>query len=97
MLDIQLLRAIMKGKMKANHISFINQERKDGKNRKFYGYDIFKPNKKECQQANTPYPIYIAVINYFDEPASEIDMSMSENDAPTLDEQKEWCKANRIY
>lgn len=44
----------------------------------FYGYDIFKPNKKECQQANTPYPMYIAVINYFDEPASEIDMSMSE-------------------
>lgn len=41
----------------------------------FYGYDIFKPNKKECQQANTPYPMYIAVINYFDEPASEIDMS----------------------
>lgn len=41
--------------------------------------------------------MYIAVINYFDEPASEIDMSMSENDAPTLDEQKEWCKANRIY
>lgn len=35
MLDIQLLCAIMKGKMKANHISFINQERKDGKNRKF--------------------------------------------------------------
>ena len=27
----------------------------------FYGYDIFKPNKKECQQANTPYPMYIAV------------------------------------
>lgn len=38
----------------------------------FYGYDIFKPNKKECQQANTPYPMYIAVINYFDESASEI-------------------------
>lgn len=63
----------------------------------FYGYDIFKPNKKECQESNTLYPIYIAVINYFDEPASEIDMSMSENDASTLDEQKEWCKANRIY
>lgn len=54
----------------------------------FYGYDIFKPNKKECQESNTLYPMYIAVINYFDEPASEIDMSMSENDASTLDEQK---------
>ena len=27
MLDIQLLRAIMKGKNESNHISFINQER----------------------------------------------------------------------
>ena len=84
--------------MKAITFHFINQEReKMERIANFYGYDIFKPNKKECQQANTPYPTYIAVINYFDEPASEIDMSMSENDAPTLDEQKEWCKANRIY
>nr|DAI26801.1 MAG TPA: hypothetical protein [Caudoviricetes sp.] len=97
MLDIQFSRAIMKVKMKANHISFIAEERKMERIANFYGYDIFKPNKKECQQANTPYPMYIAVINYFDESASEIDMSMSENDAPTLDEQKEWCKANRIY
>ena len=84
--------------MKAITFHFINQEReKMERIANFYGYDIFKPNKKECQQANIPYPMYIAVINYFDEPASEIDMSMSENDAPTLDEQKEWCKANRIY
>ena len=63
----------------------------------FYGYDIFKPNKKECREANTPYPMYIAVDNYFDELASEIKMDMSENDAPTLEEQKAWCKANARY
>ena len=97
MLDIQFSRAIMKGKMKANHIHLSIRRERMERIANFYGYDIFKPNKKECQQANTPYPMYIAVINYFDEPASEIDMSMSENDAPTLDEQKEWCKANRIY
>jgi len=63
----------------------------------FYGYDIFKPNKKECREANTPYPMYIAVDNYFDEPASEIAMDMSEHDTRSLNEQKEWCREHARF
>nr|DAI57286.1 MAG TPA: hypothetical protein [Caudoviricetes sp.] len=62
-----------------------------------FGYEIYKLSKKECNRENLEYPTLIAVINYFDEPAGKITADMSLNDAQTIEEQKEWCKANRIY
>jgi len=59
-----------------------------------YGFEIYKLSKKECRQENLVYPTLIAVVNYFDEPASEITADMSRNDAKSIEEQKAWCRAN---